>query len=84
MADDKQFVQLMPGMPPVEGIAVTVEESLEKWSEIKLDDGAIIRVKPVVVSVTRVDSHRDQDGNPVYVIKTQPVIAIVKGPEGQP
>lgn len=61
----------------MDGMEVPVEESSEKWSEIKLEDGTIIRVKQSVASVVRVDGQYDAEGNPLYVIKSAPAVAIV-------
>jgi hypothetical protein len=84
MSGEKQYVTITPGSPPVEGIGLAIDESTERWSEIKLSDGSILRVKPVVVSVTRIDAIRDVDGHPMYWVKTTPVIAVAKGPNNQP
>jgi hypothetical protein len=84
MSGEKQYISITPGAPPVEGIGLEIEESTERWSEIKLSDGSILRVKPVVVSVARIDGIRDPEGNPMYWVKTTPVIAVAKGPANQP
>ncbi len=59
------------------GVEVPIEESSEKWSEMKLEDGTIIRVKQSVAAVIRVDGQFDAEGNPLYVIKSAPAVAIV-------
>lgn len=59
------------------GMEVPVEESTEKWSEIKLEDGTIIRIKQSVASVIRVDGQYDPEGNPLYIVKSAPAVAIV-------
>jgi hypothetical protein len=61
----------------VDGMEVPVEESIERWSELKLEDGTIIRVKQSVASVMRIDGQYDPEGNPLYVIKSAPAVAIV-------
>jgi hypothetical protein len=83
MAEEKVHIQLSPAAPPVEAVNVDVLESKETWNEIVLSDGAKLRVKTIIVSVARIDSLRDAEGNPVYFIKSQPVIGIVKPPEAQ-
>ncbi|HYY30321.1 MAG TPA: hypothetical protein VE860_20425 [Chthoniobacterales bacterium] len=84
MANEKVYVQFSSNTPPVEGVAVDVVSSSEPWGDVTLSDGAKLRVKTVILSVARVDSHKDPEGNPVYFIKSQPVIAMIKPPEGQP
>lgn len=59
---------------------VPIEETTERWTEIKLKDGAILRMKTVISSVSRIDDKTDQNGNPVYAVSSTNVIAIVSGP----
>jgi hypothetical protein len=80
VAERKTKVQVVPGGPLVEGVAVGVDESSEKWSEYRLEDGTTIRLKQVLVDVTRTALF-DPEGNPQYVVKAQPVLAIVEVPD---
>jgi hypothetical protein len=64
-----------------EGVEVPVEESIERWSEIKLEDGTIIRLKVTMISAVRIPGQYDQIGNPMYVMNMAPTIAIVSVPE---
>lgn len=61
----------------LDGMDVPVEESTEKWSEVKLADGTVLRIKQTVASVIRLDGQWDAEGNPIYVVKSAPAIAIV-------
>jgi hypothetical protein len=60
-------------MPPdgriVEGFEIPVVESTERWTEVKLEDGTILRIKPSVVSAIRVPGQYDNDGHPMYALK---------------
>jgi len=58
-----------PASPQVDAYEVSVAESTEKWSEVKLEDGTILRVKPNIVAAIRVEGQYDPDGNPVYALK---------------
>lgn len=80
MADRKTKVQLVPGGPLVDGIEVPVDESSEKWSEYKLEDGTTIRLKQVLTEVIRT-GYYGPDNNPLYAVKAQPVLAIVEVPD---
>lgn len=80
MAERKTKVQIVPGGPFVDGVEVPVSEALERWSEYKLEDGTTIRVKQVVLGVIRATDNYDPEGNPMYVLKAQPIMA----PEGVP
>ena len=70
----------MPGGPLVDGVEVLVDESSEKWSEYKLEDGTTIRLKQVLTEVIRTSQY-DLEGNPVYTIKAQPVLSVVDVPD---
>jgi hypothetical protein len=75
-------ITLQPGGKPVDGSDVPIRESTERWTEITLEDGAILRVKPMIVGVVRLDNTWDQDGNPVYALRGGPnVMAIVSIPD---
>jgi hypothetical protein len=64
-----------------EGFDVPIIETIEKWSEIKLEDGAVLRIKPNVLSVIRVTDQYDPDGNPVYALRSSQVMTVVSAPE---
>jgi hypothetical protein len=71
----------LPGGKVVDAVEVPVEESLERWSELKLEDGSILRVKMTVLSVSRVIGEWDPQGNPFYMVNMSPIIAVVEAPE---
>jgi hypothetical protein len=66
---------------PVDGADVPVVESIERWSEIKLEDGTILRVKLTVTAVGRADSEYDDKGNPMYSIDMVPQVSIIDVPD---
>jgi hypothetical protein len=72
-------------MPPdgkmVEGFEVPVMESTERWTEIKLEDGSVLRVKPSVIAAIRVTDQYDQDGNPMYALKATNTMMVVDAQE---
>ncbi len=41
----------------------------EHWNEYVCDDGTLIRLKPVVTEILRVEGEYDPMGNPVYVVQ---------------
>jgi hypothetical protein len=49
----------------VEANEVSVTKSEEPWSRFELDDGSVLRVKPILAKVLRTNEF-DKDGNPVY------------------
>src|SRR5258708_32783756 len=68
MTERKAKINLT-GMGTVDGTEVPVLESTERWTEVKLEDGTTLRVKPVIMSVTRIDGRYDQQGNPMYALQ---------------
>jgi hypothetical protein len=78
---EKRVPITLPDGKPGEGTEVQVAESIERWSEIKLEDGSIVRAKLTVASAVRVDGQFDQSGNPVYVMNVAPVFTVVNVPE---
>ena len=53
----------------VDAVEVSVVKSEEPWSRYELDDGSVVRVKPVVAKVLRT-SEFDNNGNPIYQATT--------------
>jgi len=60
-----------------EGVDVSIKEATERWSEVVLDDGTTLRIKPNILGVVRVDNQYDQDGNPLYALRSSQVMAVV-------
>jgi hypothetical protein len=80
MAEKKVRAEV-PGLGQVDGYVVNVSESNERWSEITLEDGTVLRTKQVVLNALRLDGRWDPDGNPLYTLKINPVMAIVSAPD---
>lgn len=70
-----------PNGPLIDGIEVAVKESTERWSEVELEDGSVLRLKPSVMSAIRLDKQFDQEGNPVYALRAGHVMMIKTAPE---
>lgn len=60
----------------VDGHDIPVAESLERWSEIRLEDGTTFRAKISIVSAVKLIDKVDAKGNPVYLINAAPVITM--------
>ena len=65
----------------VEGTVVGVLESIERFSEVTLEDGTILKTKLTTIEAIRMDGHWDIDGNPLYNIKSTNIVAISESPE---
>jgi hypothetical protein len=49
---------------------VEVVEARETWSEYRLADGTLLRVKPIMIAITRVEGAESSNGEPVYTMKS--------------
>ena len=56
---------------------VPVEESTERWTIIQLEDGTTIRLKPVITDVVRVTGQYDNEGQPMYIVKSANIMSVV-------
>ncbi len=61
-----------------DGLAVSLQVSTdvevlsakEAWSEYRLADGTVLRVKPIMIDVSRVAEAQTADGDPVYNMRS--------------
>lgn len=79
MPETKKKIQLPDGKMG-EGFDVPIKESTERWSEIILEDGTTIRLKPNVLSVTRIEGQWDQNDNPMYAVFSNQMMTVVSTP----
>jgi len=49
---------------------VEVLSSKEAWSEYHLSDGTVLRIKPIMIGVSRASETQTADGEPVYNMKS--------------
>ena len=66
---------------PKEGTVVDIVESTERFSELKLSDGAILKTKMSAIEVIRINDQWDRDGNPVYHVKSHNLVAVSMVPD---
>lgn len=48
---------------------VKIRQSSELWSEYRLENGSIVKVRPVVSDVFHIKGHFTPDGEPLYLIR---------------
>lgn len=61
-----------------DGLAVSLQDTTdvevlsakEAWSEYRLADGTVLRVKPIMIDVSRVAEAQTGDGDPVYNMRS--------------
>jgi hypothetical protein len=59
-----------------EGTIMTFRSSAEHWNEYLVDDGSVIKIKLVATEILRLDDQYDVQGNPVYLVQSQNVMAV--------
>jgi hypothetical protein len=65
-----------PDGQDTEVIELTFQNVREYWNEYLLDDGTILKLKPVATEVFKVPDRYDQDGNPMYIIRSRNVLVV--------
>jgi len=81
MPERRTRIVVPPDNTPVDGFDVPVEQSTDRWSELQLEDGSILKVKPIIANVVRVPDRFDPDGNPIYVIRGGITMVVLEVPE---
>lgn len=81
MSSERAVEIPLPDGSVKKGYEIPVSESLERWSELSLEDGTTLLVKQVVTSVVRAEDIFDPDGNPMYYLKCAPIVTIKKAPD---
>lgn len=66
----------LPDGTPGDAAEVGYRASGEHWNEYLLDDGSVIRLKPVVTSVLRIDGLFDQNGDPAYIVNSTNIVSV--------
>jgi len=56
---------------------VDVLEAKEVWSEYRLSDGTVLRIKPVMITISRVEGEHTIEGDPVYNMKSTLVTDVI-------
>lgn len=67
---------ILPSGEQVWGTPVSIDESVERFSDLVLEDETILKVKVVPTNVLRIDDRWDSEGNPLYLLKSQTLVVI--------
>ncbi len=74
----------MPKIPykgeEVDATEVEFQTRKEDWNEYQLMDGSVIKMKAVVGDIIRIEGKFDNEGNPVYVVRSNNVL-MVRSPD---
>lgn len=65
----------------VEGTLIDINESTERFSDVKLADGTLLRVRTVVQEVVRFDSLWTDAGEPMYSVKSATMPTVIEFPD---
>jgi hypothetical protein len=66
----------LPDGSEAEATVMTFQTHGEHWNEYLVDDGSLLRLKPVVTEILRVEGQYDPAGNPAYVVQSTNVVAV--------
>jgi hypothetical protein len=62
---------------------IEVLEAREAWSEYRLADGTVLRVKPIMIAISRLEGAEATNGEPVYTMKST-LVTDVRGAKTSP
>lgn len=60
----------------VDAIELDFKTKKEEWNEYEVTDGTTIRVKLVTSNIVRVQNRYDNEGNPIYLVKSSNVVGV--------
>ena len=60
----------------VDAIDLSFQAAGEHWNEYLIDDGTVVKLKTVTTQVFRLEDHYDQEGNPIYLVKSTNIVAV--------
>lgn len=67
----------LPDGRSFDAVFVPARSANESWNEYLLEDGTVIRIKLVMTDVYRVEGLYDNEGNPVYHVKSSNVLTVL-------
>jgi len=76
VAPTKRKISLGSGGPLKEAELIEVRQGNEYWNDYLLSDGTALKMKTVVSEVWRVVDEYDNDGNPIYFVRSSNILNI--------
>ena len=73
---EKRIKVQLPTGGVADEVEVSVAEATERWTDIKLEDGSSLRIKAVIIGAVRLEGQYDPEGNPMYMVKANQVMAV--------
>ena len=65
----------------IDGTEVDVIESIERFSDVKLEDGTVLRIRVAVQEVVRFDGLWDNINNPMYHVSSATMVFVKEAPD---
>jgi hypothetical protein len=56
---------------------VPIQKAAECFNEYELEDGSVLKVKTVAMSIMRVEGQFTPDGSPIYLVNINPAVIVV-------
>lgn len=75
MPGGKRTIRLPDGSE-VEADVIGFRTNAEHFNEYLLDDQTVLKLKPVVTEIVRLEGQYDAMGNPVYFVQSTNVVAV--------
>jgi len=69
-------VKINFGSEIVEAMPVDVNQANEYFNQYILEDGTVLKMKPVTTKIFRIDDRYDAEGNPVYFVQSTNVLSV--------
>jgi len=60
----------------VDALEMPFQTGAEHWNEYVLQDGSVLRLKSVVTDILKVDGEFDNEGNPIYMLKSTNIVSV--------
>ena len=60
-----------------EAECIDINQNNEYWNQYLLEDGTVLKLKPVATDVVRLIGEYDGEGNPVYVVRSRHILTAV-------
>lgn len=66
---------------PVEAEIIPIVEVIEKTSQVRLQDGAILTIKATPIDAGRAIGRKNEVGQPLYIIRHHVIVAVFSHPD---
>lgn len=64
----------------VQGSEVRFDTIREEWNVYELNDGSTLKVKIIVAGIIRVNGEYNNEGDPIYIIKSKNLVTSIDVP----